>query len=170
MNLKHYIKDIPDFPKPGIIFKDISPLLASAKAFAHVINQICQRYQNNKPDKIVGLDARGFIFAAAAAHHLGVGLVMTRKPSKLPDQTISQSYDLEYGQNTFEIHADAISSNDKVLVVDDLLATGGSAEAVCKLINKLGGEIMGIECVVELDFLQGREKLKDYVVNSQILY
>jgi adenine phosphoribosyltransferase len=170
MNIKKYIKDIPDFPKEGIVFKDISPLLNDVDAFRYVIHTITNRYQGNKkPNKVVGMDARGFIFGSAVAFHLAVPFVMVRKAGKLPGDCISINYDLEYGSNTFEIQEDAINENDKCLIVDDLLATGGSAKAVGELINQLGGTITALECVVELQFLNGKDVL-NFPVRSQAKY
>jgi adenine phosphoribosyltransferase len=169
MNINDYIKDIPNFPKEGIIFKDISPLLASPIAFKHVINSITSRHILNKPDKIVGLDARGFIFGAAVAYALEVPFVMVRKYGKLPDKCVSIGYELEYGTNTFELHKNSIATNDKVLLVDDLLATGGSVNAVASLIKQLGAEIIALECVIELGFLNARTTL-DFDIISQVTY
>ncbi|CAC9603792.1 Adenine phosphoribosyltransferase [Bathymodiolus heckerae thiotrophic gill symbiont] len=169
MDLNLYIKDIVDFPKKGIVFKDISPLLANPKAFAHVIDNIANKYNTNSVDKIIGLDARGFIFGAAVAYKIGVPFVMVRKPGKLPDQCISINYQLEYGQNTFELHENSISVNDKVLIVDDLLATGGSVKAVSQLIKTLHAEVVALECVIELGFLNARKNL-DIQINAQINY
>ncbi len=169
MDLNLYIKDIVDFPKKGIVFKDISPLLANPKAFAHVIDNIANKYNTNSVDKIIGLDARGFIFGAAVAYKIDVPFVMVRKPGKLPDQCISINYQLEYGQNTFELHENSISVNDKVLIVDDLLATGGSVKAVSQLIKTLHAEVVALECVIELGFLNARKNL-DIQINAQINY
>jgi len=169
MQLENYIKDVVDFPKPGIIFKDISPLLASPEAFAYVIDDIASKYNTNAIDKIVGLDARGFIFGASVAYKMGVPFVMVRKPGKLPDQCISVDYQLEYGQNTFEMHENSIQANDKVLIVDDLLATGGSVKAVTQLIRELKADVIALECIIELDFLKARNTL-DIDINAQIIY
>ncbi len=169
MDINNYIKDIVDFPQKGIIFKDISPLLANPEAFAHVVDNIADKYNSDTIDKIVGLDARGFIFGAAVAYKMGVPFVMVRKPGKLPDQCISVDYQLEYGQNTFEMHENSIETNDKVLIVDDLLATGGSVKAVTQLIRELKAEVIALECVVELSFLKARDDL-DIEINTQIAY
>jgi len=169
MQLENYIKDIVDFPKPGIVFKDISPLLASPEAFAHVVDDIASQYSTNTIDKIVGLDARGFIFGSAVAYKMGVPFVMVRKPGKLPDQCISVDYQLEYGQNTFEMHENSIQTNDKVLIVDDLLATGGSVQAVTQLIRELKADVVALECIIELGFLKARNAL-DIDINAQITY
>ena len=169
MDIKNYIKDIADFPKKGITFKDISPLLANPKAFAYVVDNIAEKYNAKSVDKIVGLDARGFIFGAAVAYKMGIPFVMVRKPGKLPDQCISIDYQLEYGENTFEIHENSISTNDQVLIVDDLLATGGSVKAVSQLIEELKAKVIALECVVELSFLNARKEL-NIAVNAQITY
>ncbi len=169
MDINNYIKDIVDFPQKGIIFKDISPLLANPEAFAHVVDNIAEKYKANTIDKIVGLDARGFIFGAAVAYKMGVSFVMVRKPGKLPDQCISVDYQLEYGQNTFEMHENSIEANDKVLIVDDLLATGGSVKAVTQLIRELKADVVALECVIELSFLNARNDL-DIKINAQITY
>ncbi len=169
MDISHYIKDITDFPQKGIVFKDISPLLANPKAFSYVVDDIASIYNKKTIDKIVGLDARGFIFGAAVAYKMGVPFVMVRKPGKLPDQCISIDYELEYGQNTFEMHENSIEANDKVLIVDDLLATGGSVKAVAKLIKELDAQVVALECVIELGFLDARDTL-DIKVNAQIAY
>lgn len=169
MQLENYIKDIVDFPKPGIIFKDISPLLASPEAFSYVIDDIASKYSSDTVDKIVGLDARGFIFGASVAYKMGVPFVMVRKPGKLPDQCISVDYQLEYGQNTFEMHENSIQTNDKVLIVDDLLATGGSVKAVTQLIRELKADVIALECIIELGFLNAKDTL-DIDINAQIVY
>ena len=169
MNIDYYIKNIIDFPKKGIVFKDISPLLASPEAFTYVVDNIASKYSSNSIDKIVGLDARGFIFGAAIAYKIGLPFVMVRKPGKLPGQCISVDYQLEYDKNTFEIHKNSIADNDKVLIVDDLLATGGSVKAVAQLINSLNATVIAFECIVELGFLNARQDL-DMLVNAQIVY
>ena len=169
MQLENYIKDIVDFPKPGIVFKDISPLLANPAAFAYVVDDIASKYNTNTVDKIVGLDARGFIFGSAVAYKMGVPFIMVRKPGKLPDQCISVDYQLEYGQNTFEMHENAIQADDKVLIVDDLLATGGSVKAVTQLVRELKAEVIALECVIELGFLNAKNTL-DININAQIVY
>ncbi len=169
MRIINYIKDIPDFPKEGIVFKDISPLLACPQAFKQVINDICYRHVLDTPDKIVGLDARGFVFGSAVAYKLGVPFVMARKKGKLPDKSVSIDYDLEYGQNTFELQINSIQHGDNILIVDDLLATGGSVNAVHHLINKLGGRVDTLECIIELGFLKARNDLR-MQVNAQVIY
>ena len=156
MNLNDYIRDIPDFPKEGIIFKDISPLLGNAAALTACIDQLAERLEGKQIDAVAGVEARGFIFGPLLAQRLGVGFVPVRKPGKLPAETVSKSYDLEYGQATIEIHTDAIQPGARVLVVDDLLATGGTAVAACSLLEELGGEIVACAFAVELSFLPGR--------------
>lgn len=162
------IRDIPDFPKPGIMFKDISPILQDGALFAEVIDIIGGRYENQQIDSIVVIDARGFIFGSALAYKLGCGISLVRKQGKLPWKTHSVSYDLEYGSAAVEIHVDAVSEGDRVLIVDDLLATGGTAKAGVDLIEKIGACIIALEFVIELSFLNGRDKLNDYTVNSLI--
>lgn len=158
-DLKKYIRDVPDFPKPGIVFKDITPLLLDAKAFKQAISIWEETYLKQGITKIVGIDSRGFIFGAALALKMGLGFVPVRKAGKLPWTTESEEYILEYGTDKVEIHADALDSNDKVLIIDDLLATGGTAAATIKLVEKIGATVHAISFLVELDFLKGREKL-----------
>ena len=162
------IRDIPDFPKPGIMFKDISPILQDGALFAEVIDIIGVRYENQQIDSIVVIDARGFIFGSALAYKLGCGISLVRKQGKLPWKTHSVSYDLEYGSAAVEIHIDAVSGGDRVLIVDDLLATGGTAKAGADLIEKIGARIIALEFVIELSLLNGRDKLDGYTVNSLI--
>ncbi|MDP7740074.1 MAG: adenine phosphoribosyltransferase [Lentisphaeria bacterium] len=162
------IRDIPDFPKPGIMFKDISPILQDGALFAEVIDIIGARYENQQIDSIVVIDARGFIFGSALAYKLGCGISLVRKQGKLPWKTYSVSYELEYGSAAVEIHIDAVSAGDRVLIVDDLLATGGTARAGADLIEKIGARIIALEFVIELSFLNGRDKLDGYTVNSLI--
>jgi adenine phosphoribosyltransferase len=169
MNIDNYIKDIVDFPQKGIIFKDISPLLANPKAFAYVVDNIANKYNSTSVDKIVGLDARGFIFGSVVAYKIGVPFVMVRKSGKLPDKCISIDYQLEYGKNTFEMHKNSIKANDKVLIIDDLLATGGSVKAVNQLIKNFDAQVIALECVVELGFLNAKQNL-DIPINAQITY
>jgi len=170
MELEKIIRDVPDFPKKGIIFKDITTLLQHKEAFHATIDMMVEKYRNQKIDKIVGIESRGFIFGGAAAYLLGCGFVPARKPGKLPAATISQSYTLEYGSNTLELHADAIEPGENVVIIDDLLATGGTATAVAQMIEQLKGKIIGIEFLIELEFLKGREKLGGYPVFSYIRY
>lgn len=168
IELKKYIRDVPNFPKQGIIFKDITPLLKDGRAFADAVNRIADEYKDKKVDVILSVEARGFIFGAAVAYKMGVGLVPVRKPGKLPHRTHSATYDLEYGKDTLQIHKDAFPKGAKVLIVDDLLATGGTTQAVAGLVEKMGGEIVGIAFVIELTFLKGREKLNKFQVTSLI--
>lgn len=159
MDLKQFIRDIPDFPKPGILFKDITPLIKDGKAFHHTIDQLAQRYQDKKLDKVVGIESRGFIFASALAYRLGIGMVPIRKVGKLPAKCVRETYDLEYGTDSIEIHEDAISAGDRILVIDDVIATGGTLAATCSLVKRLGGTIVEAATVIEITFLPGREKL-----------
>lgn len=158
--LKSKIRDIPDFPKPGIIFKDLTTLLADAKAFSFVLDAMTEQCRALKPDVIVGIEARGFIFAPTIAYKLGCSFVPIRKPGKLPYRVEKLQYDLEYGTDTIEIHADAVSHGHRCVLIDDLLATGGTAGAARKLLTSLGGDVVGVGFVVELGFLDGRKKLE----------
>ena len=169
-DLKKLIREIPDFPKPGILFYDITTLLKDAAGLRGVIDALKARYQNAGIDTVLGIEARGFIFAPALALALGVGFVPVRKPKKLPAATEGVEYALEYGTDRLEIHRDAIIPGQRVLILDDLLATGGTAAAVARLVEKLGGQVVGLGFVVELDFLKGREKLPDYDVFSLLHY
>lgn len=162
MDLKKIIRDIPDFPKEGIVFKDITTLLKDGQAFSKVINMMEEHYKDYDIDYVVGIEARGFIIGAPLAIALGKGFIPVRKPGKLPADSISASYDLEYGSNELEMHKDAIKPGDKILVIDDLLATGGTVNATIELVEKLGGEVVSIGFLLELTFLNGREKLKGY--------
>jgi adenine phosphoribosyltransferase len=162
------LRDVPDFPKPGIVFKDLTPLLADVEAFRHSVDALSERPEALGVSKVVGVEARGFIFASAIAYRLGAGLVPVRKPGKLPWHTASETYELEYGTDSLEIHEDAISAGDDVYVIDDVLATGGTAAATCRLVERLGGRVAGAGFVVELGFLGGRAKLPDYDVVSLI--
>ncbi len=166
--IKKFIRDIPDFPKKGIIFKDITTLLKEAKAFKEAVDNIVDLYKDNKIDSVVSVEARGFFFGAAVAYKLGVGLVPVRKKGKLPYKTHAVTYQLEYGTDTLEMHQDAIKKGDRVLIVDDLLATGGTVKAVAELVENMGGVIAGIAFVIELLPLKGRDKLKGYNVTSLI--
>lgn len=170
INLKKYIREVPDFPKKGILFYDITTLINSAQAFNYCIEQMYNIIRNKKYDKVAAIESRGFIFAAPLALKLNAGLVIIRKPNKLPAEKISESYELEYGQGILEMHKDAILPNEKVLIVDDLLATGGTVSAAARLIEKLNGKIENILFVIELEFLKGREKLKKYNIQSLIKY
>src|SRR5215471_1227899 len=162
------LRDIPDFPEPGIVFKDLTPLLADVDAFRFAVDAIADHAAGLTVDRVVGIEARGFIFAAAVAYRLGAGFVPVRKPGKLPFRTVSEHYQLEYGTDSLEVHEDAVAAGDSVLVVDDVLATGGTAAATCRLVERLGGGIAGLAFVVELGFLDGRAKLADHDILSLI--
>jgi len=164
------IRNIPDFPKEGIQFKDITPVLADPRLFAGAIDQLTARFEPGMVDAVVGIDARGFIFAAAAAYRLKCGFVPVRKKGKLPFQTYEESYDLEYGSNTIAIHTDAVKSGSRVLLIDDLLATGGTAVAAANLLQRLDVKILELSFLIELSFLKGRERLKGYPVRSLVVY
>jgi len=169
-DIERAIRNIPDFPKPGIQFKDITPVLADARLFAGSIDLLTADFKPGMVDAVVGIDARGFIFAAAAALRLEAGFVPVRKKGKLPFQTHEQNYDLEYGVNSIAIHTDAVKPGSRVLLIDDLLATGGTAAAAAVLLQKVGAEILEISFLIELRFLAGREKLKNYNVRSLVVY
>ncbi len=160
-NIKSKIRDVPDFPREGILFKDITTVLRDKVAFKHSIDLLAKHYEKQRIEYIAGIEARGFIFGSALAYKLGVGFIPIRKPGKLPSKTERISYDLEYGQDSLEIHTDAVEPGKRVLIVDDLLATGGTADAAIKLVKKIGGVIVGVAFVVELEFLKGREKLPE---------
>ena len=168
--LKQIIREVPDFPKPGINFYDITTLLKDKAGLRSVINILTEKYRDQKIDRILGIESRGFIFAPAVAFNLGAGFVPVRKKGKLPAQTIAETYDLEYGQDTLEMHRDAVEAGQRVLIVDDLIATGGTAAATVRLVNALGGKLVGLAFVVELDFLKGREKLNGLDVFSILRY
>lgn len=170
MDLRKYIKDVPNFPKEGIIFKDITPLLGDGEAFRYTCEQIKEFAIKQGATVIVGPESRGFIFGCPVATALNIGFVPIRKPGKLPREVISESYALEYGENVLCMHVDAIKPGDKVLIVDDLLATGGTLNATCNIVEKLGGEVVGISCVIELIGLNGRELLSKYPVFTQLQY
>ncbi len=170
MNLKEYIAAVQDFPIEGILFRDITPLLASGEAFKETCNQIAEFVESVEADVIAGPESRGFIFGCPVATKLEIGFVPIRKPNKLPRETVNQTYDLEYGTNTLCMHKDAIKPGQKVVIVDDLLATGGTLAAACKLVESLGGEVVGIVCVIELVDLNGRETLNGYNVHSILKY
>jgi adenine phosphoribosyltransferase len=169
-DLKTLIREVPDFPKPGINFYDITTLLKHPEGLRRTVDALAAQFEGTKVDTVIGIEARGFIFAPALAYHMGAGFVPVRKPRKLPAETASVSYDLEYGQDTLEIHRDAVGKGCKVLIADDLLATGGTAKAVTSLVEQLGGEVAGLVFVVELEFLPGRKKLEAYDVRSLIKY
>ena len=169
-DLKKYIRSVPDFPKPGINFYDITTLLMDPNGFKMALDSMEEFVRSKGASKIISIESRGFVFGAALADRLGVGLVTARKPGKLPYKTISEQYDLEYGTDSLEIHADAVEAGEKVVVVDDLIATGGTLRAVCTMVEKLGGEVAGISVVIDLSFLPWREKLKQYDVHYLISY
>ncbi len=170
MDIKNLIRTVPDFPKKGIMFRDITTLLKDEKGISKALEQLYNLAKSKELTKVVGIESRGFILGGALAAKLGVGFVPIRKPGKLPAATVSESYVLEYGTDSIEIHKDAIQPGDKVLLHDDLLATGGTMEAACKLVEKLGGEVVQISFLIELTFLNGIEKLKNYEVHSLIEY
>ncbi len=169
-NYAKLIRDIPDFPKKGVIFKDITTLIKNGKAFTEVIDIFHKKLKNKKIDLVLAIESRGFIFGGALANKLKVGFVPVRKPGKLPWFTEEESYSLEYGHDTLQIHKDSIKKGQKVLIVDDLLATGGTLQATCRLVEKLGGKVAGILVLVELAFLKGKEKLNNYDFYSLIRY
>ena len=170
MDLAMTIRSVPDFPVEGILFYDITTMLKNPEAFKESVDQLVNYYQETEVDVVVGVESRGFIFGTPLAYKLGAGFVPVRKPGKLPAEKLAESYELEYGTNTLEIHKDAIQQGQKVLVVDDLLATGGTAKATCNLVEKLGGQVVGVAFVIELNFLKGREQLKGYDVFSLLSY
>ena len=168
--LKRLIREVPDFPKPGILFYDITTLLKDAEGFRSVIDGLRRHYQNARVDTVLGIEARGFIFAPALAYALGAGFVPVRKPKKLPAECVSVTYDLEYGSDSLEMHKDAIGKGHRVLIVDDLLATGGTAAAAARMVENVGGAVAGIGFVVELTFLNGRQRLPGHDVFSLLQY
>ena len=168
--LKTIIRDVPDFPKKGIIFKDITPLLADPSAFSEMTKHFADQYRKAGITKVLGIEARGFLLAAPIAIELGAGLVPVRKKGKLPYKTVAATYALEYGTDTLEMHEDAVKAGEKVLIVDDVLATGGTAGAVCSLVEKLGGKVAGVAMMIELEFLNGRAKLPGRDIYSLIKY
>ena len=169
-DLKAKIRDVPDFPEPGIVFKDMMPLLADAASLREATELLAEWAEPRKPDLILGAEARGFILGASVAYKLGCGFVAARRPGKLPWKTVSATYALEYGENTLELHADAISDGARVLVHDDVLATGGTAAATARLVERLGGTVVGFGFVIELAFLRGRDRLVGYDATSLITY
>ncbi len=170
MDLKSHIRNVKDFPKPGIMFRDITTLLKNPDAFNFTLEQLLTFVNNKKINKVVGIESRGFIFGAVLANKLNCGFIPVRKPGKLPAEKVSISYSLEYGEDKLEMHKDAIQPGDKVLIHDDLLATGGTMNAVCQLIEQLGGEIVQVSFIIELSFLNGRNKLSKYDVRSIVNY
>ena len=169
-NIRRAIRDIPDFPKPGIMFKDITPLLANGPLFGKTINILADRYRDQRIDTILGIESRGFIVGAPLAYRLNAGFSVVRKPGKLPYNTHTASYDLEYGTDSLEIHIDAIPPNARVVIADDLIATGGTAAATAKLVSKLGAKVVECAFVIELSFLKGRDRLQPYEVFSILRY
>ena len=168
--LKKLIRDVPDFPKEGIIFKDITPLIGDKEGLSTTLDLLAEPFVKKKITAVCGMESRGFIFGVPVAERLGVGFVPVRKPGKLPAETLSEEYALEYGTDSLEIHKDALSSNDQVLIIDDLLATGGTAEATVKLIRSTGALVVAVAFVIELAFLDGRQKLRDIPIHSLISY
>ncbi len=169
-SLRARIREVPDFPTPGVSFKDVTPLLLDHVAFSTVVDAMVMRFGRGTVDKVVGIEARGFIFAAPVAYHFGAGFVPARKAGKLPAASASATYDLEYGSETLEIHADAIAPGDRVLIVDDVLATGGTAAATAGLVEELGGDVIGLGFLIELGFLDGIKKLAGREVASLLTY
>jgi adenine phosphoribosyltransferase len=167
--LRSYVRDVPDFPKPGIVFKDITPMIATGAALAEVVERVAERYRGSI-DVVLGIESRGFIIGAPVAHRLGLGLTLVRKPGKLPSETYTASYDLEYGTDSLQIHRDAFAHKSRVLIVDDLLATGGTASAAIELVRRLGGEVAGCAFIIELAFLKGRRRLDAPDVFSLLTY
>nr|WP_294779137.1 adenine phosphoribosyltransferase [uncultured Flavobacterium sp.] len=170
MKIENYVRDIQGFPKEGILFKDITPLLINPEARTNCLKILVESLKGQKIDKVVGAESRGFFFGMLLAQELNAGFIPVRKPRKLPYETISASYELEYGSDSLEMHTDAINKGDRVLIHDDVLATGGTAKAVCELVEKLGGEIVQCNFLMELTFLNGKEKIKDYPVFAALTY
>ena len=168
--LKDHIRDIPDFPKPGVVFKDITPLLADVDAFRFAVDAIADHFAGSEVDKVLGVEARGFIIAAPVAYRFGAGFVPVRKAGKLPDEIEAEEYELEYGTDLLEIHRDAVEPGENVLIVDDVLATGGTAAATCRLVEALGGTVVGLGFIIELTFLSGRAKLEGRDMLSLLTY
>jgi adenine phosphoribosyltransferase len=169
-SIRQAIRDIADFPKPGVVFRDITPLLSNGQLFRRTIDILAGRYRGQKIDTVLGIESRGFIIGSALAYNLGAGFCIVRKPGKLPYQTHSASYELEYGTDRLEIHVDALPAKARVIIADDLIATGGTAAATAQLVSKLGGTVVECAFVIELSFLKGREKLKPYGVFSLVQY
>lgn len=169
-DLRQYIRSIPDFPKPGILFRDITTLLSNPQAFKTAINELANRFKNKGIKKVVGIESRGFLTAAPVAYLLDAGFVPVRKKGKLPYKTTSVSYELEYGEDTLEMHIDAVVKNEKTIIIDDLLATGGTAKATCDLVTKGGGDVAGLGFLIELTDLKGRDKLTGHAIESLISF
>jgi len=170
MDLKDKIRNVPDFPKKGIVFRDITTLLSDGDAFKYSVDRMTEQYEGKEIDLVLGAEARGFIFGALIAYKLGIGFIPVRKPGKLPYKTCQTSYDLEYGQNVLQMHIDAVKKGDRVLIVDDLVATGGTAKAKADLVEKMGGEVVGFCFLIELEFLNPRRLLEGYDIFSLIKY
>ncbi len=170
MDLKDKIRNVPDFPKKGIVFRDITTLLSDGDAFKYSVDRMTEQYKGKEIDLVLGAEARGFIFGALIAYNLGIGFIPVRKPGKLPYKTCQTSYDLEYGQNVLQMHIDAVKKGDRVLIVDDLVATGGTAKAKADLVEKMGGEVVGFCFLIELEFLNPRRLLEGYDIFSLIKY
>lgn len=168
-DLRSFIRDVPDFPTPGILFRDITPLLASPLAFAEAVRAMAEPFLSAPPEKVLGIEARGFMFGAALARELGVGFVPARKPGKLPRQSIRVSYGLEYGRDSLELHADALSSGERVLIADDVLATGGTAAAAAELVERVGANVLGLTFLIELVGLEGKKRLPGRRVHSVLM-
>jgi adenine phosphoribosyltransferase len=168
--LRFTVRNVPDFPKKGIVFRDITTLLENPESFRSSVDLLCERYRSHPIDKVASVESRGFIFGSVLAYRLGVGFVPVRKPGKLPFSTIKEVYQLEYGSDALEIHTDAVRPGERVLIVDDLLATGGTVLAACKLVERLGGKVDGLAFLIELEFLHGRDRLRQFDVFSVIRY
>ena len=168
--IKGLIRDVPDFPEPGIVFKDITPVLADPMAFSTITDLIVVHFGRGNVDKVVGIEARGFILASPVAYHFGAGFVPIRKQGKLPWETVGAEYALEYGTATLELHKDSVEPGERVLIVDDVLATGGTAKAAASLVEEIGGKVCGIACMIELDFLHGRDQLPEHELYTLIHY
>ena len=170
LDLRSYIRDVPDFPQPGVMFKDITPLLGDPAAVSTAVDAIVVSFGRGSIDKVVGIEARGFIIAAPVAYHFNAGFVPLRKAGKLPFDTVSETYDLEYGSETLELHSDAFAPGDRVLIVDDVLATGGTARAACNLVERAGATVAGLAFVIELGFLDGKNQIEGYDYTSLLVY
>lgn len=170
IEFSRFVRDVPDFPKPGILFRDITPLLASPEAFQAAVVAMAEPFRGTRLDRVVGIEARGFMFGAAIARELRLGFVPVRKPGKLPGRTEKIAYGLEYGSDALEMHADAFAAGETALVVDDVLATGGTAKAAASLVERIGGKVCGIACLIELGFLKGRDQLQGYELFTLIEY
>jgi len=168
--IRALVRDVPDFPEAGIVFKDITPVLADENAFSTIIDLIVVHFGRGNVDKVVGIEARGFILAAPVAYHFGAGVVPVRKKGKLPWTTVEQTYELEYGEATLQLHDDAVTAGERVLIVDDVLATGGTAKAAASLVERIGGTVCGIACLIELEFLKGRQQVEGYDLFTLIRY